>query len=79
MKWQRVGTLDIDNIHPSFYTIIRQHRNSKMSDDQFIASLIQAIKRSNTEKLPCGHGVNYVNNGSCSICYTKKKFMEEEC
>jgi hypothetical protein len=50
-----------------------------MSDDQFIASLIQAIKRSNTEKLPCGHGVNYVNNGSCSICYTKKKFMEEEC
>lgn len=61
----------MNEIHPSFYQIIRQHRfDSSVSDDQFIASLIIAIKKSTKEIMDCGHGIQNLDSGQCLVCLT---------
>lgn len=64
-------------ISPSFYKIIRDNRrNDKVSDDQFIASLLNAIARGSVGRLPCGHGINHLDNNECLICKTKDQMRE---
>lgn len=59
------------DLHPSFYQIIRKHRNdSSVSTDQFIAALISALNRSTTPALDCGHGTRNLNSGKCMVCLT---------
>jgi hypothetical protein len=64
-------------ISPSFYKIIRDNRrNDKVSDDQFIASLLNAIARGDVDRLPCGHGIHHLDNDECLICKTKNQTRE---
>jgi len=57
-------------IHSSFFQIIRKYRNdSSVSDDQFISSIIQSLKK--VEEInDCGHGKKYEENEECNVCVT---------
>lgn len=71
--------IDIEKLHPSFYYIVRQHRNDpEVSDDQFIGALINSVGRSAVERQECGHGVDHViEDGKCEICQTLRDFVRE--